>query len=118
MKFLLLIAAVAMIGCASGNNTPASNPACTGNSGATLTCSQGSCSHTGGSGCSAFVDGVSCCGGGSGGSSDGTSTCAVGWCWTNPENVCCPRNAQYACHGSCYTTNVCNYTFYQSACHN
>lgn len=74
---------------------------------------------------SASVSGVACCsnGGststtGSGGSSnDGTNACAVGWCWTNPENVCCPYSAQYACGGVCFTTNVCNYPYYQSACH-
>ena len=111
----LTAACLLFLSCATQD---AANPACVGTSGKTLSCSVGSCSHSGGAGCSALVDGVACCAGGGSGGGDGTSNCAVGWCWTNPENICCPHSAQYACKGYCYTTNVCIYTSYQSACHN
>src|ERR1035437_5314467 len=94
--------------------TGGGDPNCTGNTGKVYSCSVGSCSRSGGSNCSAAIDGVSCCTAGTntGGTNDGTSNCALGWCWTNPENICCPQNAQYACKGLCYTSNVCAYTSY------
>src|ERR1035437_9627691 len=108
MKSLFLVVLI-LVGCSPVGG----DPNCTGNSGNTLSCSSGSCSRSGGSGCSSANDGVYCCNGGGGGTSDGTSNCAIGWCWTNPENICCPINAQYACHGLCYTSNVCAYSSYR-----
>ncbi len=103
----------------------AADPNCVGTNGVTYSCGSATCSLTGGSGCSASINGVSCCatstgnvGSPSTGSAgDGTNACALGYCWTNPENICCPISAQYACDGLCYTSNVCSYTSYRSACH-
>jgi len=42
-------------------------------------------------------------GGGGGSPTGGGAYCNTGYCYSYLEQVCCPRNAPYACHGQCYT---------------
>ena len=115
--FCLVIAGISMEFSLQGCGPPAQtyNP-CMGDSGSVYSCSVGSCSKVGGSGCSKIVDGVQCCSGSST-PNDGTNACQLGYCLTSPENLCCPSSAPYACHGECYYSNVCNYLTYRTACH-
>lgn len=100
MKYLGIL--LLIMGCGLPNNS--SNPNCVGNSGQTLSCSQGSCSKSGGSGCSSAIDGVYCCGSGGSGDSGGGNTCPAGQCYSFIQNYCCPSYSPYACNGACYST--------------
>lgn len=33
----------------------------------------------------------------------GNNYCSTGYCYSYLEAICCPRSAQYACNGKCYT---------------
>src|ERR1035437_9160029 len=103
IESVLILTLLFFLGCAQ----PTGDPNCTGNSGNTYFCSgSSSCSRSGGSNCSPAKDGVFCCTGGTTTTgNDGTNSCALGYCFTNPENICCPQSAQYACKGFCYTSN-------------
>jgi len=114
---LITIVLVVVFGCTPDKKREV-NPNCVGNDGNAYSCSSGSCSKTGGKGCSTPTGGVYCCSGGSGGGggNDGTNMCPLGYCWTI-ENICCPKGAPYPCKGYCYTTNTCKYTSLRTACH-
>lgn len=102
---------VVLAGCTNPNAADPNSP-CTGSNGNSMTCSQGSCSHSGGGGCSAPVNGVYCCNGsGSGGGSGGTvmgcwppTGCGTWW-YNNCDNYCYPTSsggAACSTHRQCY----------------
>ena len=91
----------------------AKDMSCIGNSGKAFSCNKGTfCSHVELIGCSSSRDGVYCCIGADGSKisdGDGTNVCPYRTCWTSSEKLCCPINAQYACHGRCFSVNICGY---------